>query len=335
MSNLPLTSDTLTNVNPLVNEESLKRIEEENEVDEIESDSAEEVLPPEEEELETYRRENQKLKKEKYRIAGENQQLARIVEEQHLWKQQVDQHLAQSNQALAQSTQAAMGHYEEGLQLKLREATKAKEKALEDGDMKAVLQADIDLTRAVTQIENLQRYHSEKEAEARYAQEIMLAQQQQQQQQQPYYAPPQPAMVPPEAEDWIRKNTWYVPGHPNFDFEKAEQVHAFAKLLDRKLAREGRQNEYFTDAYFAEIENFVAQSFGTQSKGFKMKPSGSSVAPVRHTTSSYGTQQRERIVLSDLEKEIARNMGYSDSDWIRAKRDVQQINKQKGRRNDR
>ncbi len=298
-------------------------IEETDKIENEEAESEEEELTPEKNELEKYRYENQKLKKEKYRIAGEYQNLAREFQEQHLWKQQ-------AAQQLAQSTEAAMVHYEKNLQLELSQAAKTKEKALEEGDIQAVLQADIDLARSAARVESLEKYYRERDVEAQQAQlqdYMMASQAYQQPYQQPYSAP----SIPSEAEEWLQKNPWYIPGHPEFDQDKYEQVKAFSKILDKKLEREGRQNEYFSPAYFSEVENFVRQSYGTPSRELKMRPSNSAVSPVRHMGSGVGPQ-KERVVLSTIEKEMARNMGIQESDWIRHKRADQIKQKEKGYR---
>lgn len=224
---------------------------------------------------------------------------------------------------------AALGNYDHAIQLRIDQAKRDLTKAIEEGDVS--LQADsIDkIAEAKAEAKQLEAW----KANQKYAAERSQSQSQQQQQPQEYYQPQ--VNMNEETESWLSQNQWFVPDSPEFDSDMAQEVQAYAAALDRKLNRQGQQNKILSKEYFDHINDYVRREFYDEEpeqpqRNLNMKPQKHSPAPVMRSAPQ-AKAAKPRIVLSEDEKFMARNMGITEEAWIKAKIQDQQLQQQRGR----
>jgi hypothetical protein len=247
-----------------------------------------------------------KLTRERHRLAAETQKLK------------------EENQALRNhmehSSQAAMTHYDNNVQLRIDTAKKEKLKALEIGDMESVVERDQELAAAVAELNSIQSWKTQ-ESIRQYNQQ-QESQQYQQQQQQQYYEPPETELNQ-ETETWIEANPWFDPNSREHIPEVFEDVNDYVASLDEHLARTGKEHQRFTKAYFNKIDAYVNETYGRQAPlataPIKMKSSNQYVEPVRNTRSIATPAQKQKVTLSPEEIDMARRSGVSDQEFIKHK----------------
>jgi hypothetical protein len=253
-----------------------------------------------------------KLTRERHRLAAETQKLK---EENQLLRQHMDH-----------SSQAAMTHYDNNVQLRIDTAKKEKLKALEIGDMESVVERDQELAEAVAELKNIQSWKTQ-ESIRQYNQ-----QQETQQYQQQYYEPP-PVEINEETETWIEANPWFDPNSREHIPEVFEDVNDYIASLDEHLARTGKDHQRFTKAYFNKIDAYVNDTYGKQASitpaPMKMKSSNQYVEPVRNKSSVAAPPRKETITLDAEEKRMAKNLGVSEESYILFKKS--DLEKQKTR----
>lgn len=278
------------------------------EEDQEESQSEEPVRTLNKEE-EKYRKKLKRLMKDKMFYVSRAQELE--AENERL------------KQATTYSNDAAMLNYDNLVKLEVEQAKQAKRQAIEMGDIDAQIEADAALTRAIAREKELTSWKTQAA--------LQRATNQQSQPQQQYQQPE----LSEEAENWLAANSWFDERSPDYDEDKATEVQAFAAALDYKLAQQGRQDEYFSPSYFKKIDNFIRNTYGDdQSNNYNngnipMRKSNQQVAPVRRNTQGIKAE-KERIILTEDEKFLARNMGITPEQWIKAKKLTDQKQKERG-----
>ena len=104
---------------------------------------------------------------------------------------------------------------------------------------------------------------------------------------------------------------------------------AYAQALERKLVRTGQQKKIGTKEYFNDINQYVNDNFqmdAPMNQPIKRSaPAFSKVAPVSKPTSSGPI----RVNLSDNQREIAQNFGFTDKEYEDAVIDRLEQNKRK------
>lgn len=259
-----------------------------------------------------------KLTRERHRLAAETQKLK------------------EENQALRNhmehSSQAAMTHYDNNVQLRIDTAKKEKLKALEIGDMESVVERDQELAAAVAELNTIQSWKTQESIRQYNQQQESQQYQQQQQQQQQYYEPPE-VELNQETETWIEANPWFDPNSREHIPEVFEDVNDYVASLDEHLARTGKEHQRFTKAYFNKIDAYVNETYGRQAPiaaaPIKMKSSNQYVEPVRNTRSVATPPQKQKVTLSPEEIDMARRSGVSEQEFIKYK--LIDIEKQKMR----
>ena len=254
-----------------------------------------------------------KMQREKHRIAAEAEQLR--FENENLKK---------FNQT---SNQVGQAHYENSLKLKLEQAKENKRKARELNDIDSELVADEELASAVTDLRAIDSWKAQQMIQQ---QEVEHNQQRQQQHNQ--YEPRRDSYDDNEyetneqTERWLKQNQWFDEKSQHYDPDKADEVLTYAQALDANLAKQGREDEYLTKAYFDRINNY-ARIYDQQRNDSRQERISNipNVAPVRRTTLS--NQKPAGMQLSDDEKFMARNAGISEDDWKKAK--VEDMKRQK------
>lgn len=268
------------------------------------------TIDPDEQERILAKRKLSKLKRERHRLAVEAQKLK------------------EENEALRSymehSNQAAMSHYDKNVNMRIENAKKEKLKALEIGDMEAVVEADQQLAEAIADLKSIQSWKTQEALRNQ-------SQQQQQRQSQDYYEEPE-VEVNAETEQWIAANPWFNPNSASFDADMFEDVNDYIASLDEHLARTGKQNQQFSRAYFNKINAYVKDAYGISQKRpqpMVMQKASQYVEPVRNRSSVANTPRKETIRLSEDEKRMAANLGVSEEAYLIHKK--QDMEKQKAR----
>ena len=137
---------------------------------------------------------------------------------------------------------------------------------------------------------------------------------QEMQQQSP--VPSQP-VVEPKTASWINQNSWFNPQSPDYDPEMAVDTQAYARKLEIRLQREGRQNEIGSDEYFAVIDEYVRQQYPDAfddappppKKRMPSMSAGRDVAPVaRQTAPVQPAPKKSSVRLTADQREMAERM---------------------------
>jgi hypothetical protein len=129
------------------------------------------------------------------------------------------------------------------------------------------------------------------------------------------------------AGDWLDDHPELSPNSRSYNPEIAEKVAGFINSLDKKLARNGQHNAYFSPGYFNTIEQYMAdiKNQGTKNRN---PESASYIGGVRshHSSSVNGKNSiPSRMILTADEKRMAANAGISEKEWLKFKlEDMQQ-----------
>lgn len=230
------------------------------------------------------------------------------------------------------STQAAMVHYDSSVKLRLDRAKQVKALAIENGDVNAQVDADVEIGRIAAQMEQLEAYKSQESVRER--QQAPEQEQYRQQQRAPQ------AQLNEDTESWLADNTWFVPNSPDFDQDMHQEVQAYAESLDRKLRRTGQEDKIMTREYFDEINNYVQREFYEQedtpppqpSRNLNMKQASSRapVAPVGKTGGRPNPANPRQITLTSEEKDFIRFAKISPEEYVKQKAAIAQSERTRG-----
>jgi len=266
-----------------------------------------------------YKHKTHRLQKEKYRILKEAQDWQDAA---YYWKSEADK----LHRYATDSSDAALAQADQNVYHIIEQARENKRRALEEGDTDLAVQADFDLSTAVARLETIKNKQTERDYEKqKYLNAIEEAEIAKQYQ---YSAPPiaqyTPEVdVPVEAEYLVKANPWMNPARPEYDPNKVNTLYQFTKELDENLYRQGRGHEYFSPAYISEVNNFIRSNFSdsdSNRSNSNNKSNYNNVSPVSRGNSSYSNSKpKERYVLTEDEKFMARNAGLSEESWLKHK----------------
>jgi hypothetical protein len=249
-----------------------------------------------------------KERREKYKVLAERDKLAAELEELR----------AQRDKAL----EVGNYHYGQNAYSDLEKAKLLKKKAIEEGDIDALTEADIALVRAANAVDEVERWNSQSNTQSKTednvqnnknTHNISLAQQE---------------MV----KDWLESHPELNPASGNYDTTFAQKVGNYINALDRNIADSGQSEHYFSDAYFEAIDNHIDSIRKPIVKTNTPPASADNVAGVKKSYQSHGSSQgrnTQKIILTADEKRMASNAGISEEDWLKYK--IEELNKQKKR----
>jgi hypothetical protein len=145
-------------------------------------------------------------------------------------------------------------------------------------------------------------------------------QQQMEQQYQQYQQAQQEApQVPFEVQEWLVNNKWYIPNTAEYHPQKAKMVMDYAQRLDMQLAREGRQNEYYTPDYFDRIDAFSRNvDKSMNGKNISMREPQRPVASVQAGRTVRSAPKEPE--LSKTEKDYIKWMKIKEEDYKKHKK---------------
>ena len=223
----------LDEIEKLKNEESQKEEKEELEVAD-EEESATEATS--EMEIETPKKKDKKLWKEikrKYQVMAEKEALAKEN--------------AQLRQMLEESLSSGTYHYGKSAYAELERAKENKKRAIEEGNVDGLIEADLALTKAMNAINDLEKWAytgNSKKPETPQPINNNLE-----------YGETETEIIA----DWLEDHPYLQPTSSKYNATLAGQVADFVNRLDGTIARSGNKDAYFSDEYFGAIDNYITE----------------------------------------------------------------------------
>ncbi len=285
--------DEIDKLNKLETEEVTEPIEEKGEEQtELAQDITEEDLPA--------KKEDQvwKIKKDKYRVLAEKEALM--------------QENLQLKQMLSESLNSGTYHYGKSALSDLERAKESKKKAIEDGDIDALIESDIALNKALNVVNDLEKW-SHNETQNKPATQAPQVRSQEY----------EPNLVEQEiAADWLDNHSYLQPTSTTYNPKLANQVADFITYLDDNLAKNGQRDAYYSDQYFQTIENYIDDIQTKSQKTAKKIESAAHVGSVRNSYSGpingKGASTVQTTLTAD-ERRMCANMGMPEAEWAKYK----------------
>jgi hypothetical protein len=208
-------------------------------------------------------------------------------------------------QQLAERERGEYRAVETGLVGELSAAKRKLADAHAIGDYEAVAEQTAEVGRLSADLQAVKSYTTQRGAE------------QPKQAEQPQRQEPQQARVEPRTQAWISESPWFVPGTPEYDPELAVEAQAFAKKLEIRSQREGKQGYIGSDEYFNQINAHMAKTYPDvfeyeappAAKKVPTMRADKNVAPVQRQDAAMQPKQKGNIVrLSAEQRDMAERM---------------------------
>lgn len=229
-----------------------------------------------------------KLQNDKYRALAE--------------KAAAEERIKELEHMLNESMSSGTYHYGKNVYSELERAKELKKKALNEGDTDALIEADIALTKAISQANELERW----------------ADSQATQQSKPSIPTTNFDYKIKEemAQDWLENHPYLQPYSRAYNSKLANQVSKFINYLDYDLKQKNQESVSYSPEYFNVIDNYI--------ETIKNSSSSSNALPqVGSVRNSYGSvtnsAPKKQITLNADEKKIASMMGLTPEQWIKYK----------------
>lgn len=226
-----------------------------------------------------------------------------------------------------QNSQAAMSHFDDSVKRQMDQARFRMTKAIQEGDVEEQLKATEELTEAKArqiQIEswNANNYYAQQKESSPVPQEKPYIEQRQ------VEIPVEQPQLTPEANEWIRNNSWVNPNSADFDEGLLREVQAYEQVLYNKYQRLGQEDKILSREYFDDIDRYIRTEFAAEEEApvqpqrtLNMKPTRAPVAPVSHSRSTVqNSAPKFRLPqgMSESEfKSFIQNMGITEADYMK------------------
>lgn len=234
---------------------------------------------------------------EAYKLAGENERLRQLAEEAY---------------------QASTFHHANSLELKLKMAKEKKTQAYESGDVSALTDADVEISKI--------NYELQESNKIKAQHDYYLEQQRQQQvnapsqeQIQNHYREKERANQI-ETQRWMLENPWANPKTRDYNKDLDFYAEKVALDLNNSLSSSGREDLIYSRPYFDEIDNRISQYINQQQNNTRrplnMKAPNVPVSSVRSGTHSQSSS-RSSDGLTPAEREFAKSLGPDASKYFK------------------
>lgn len=263
---------------------------------------------PEEEEDEE-KVEKDPLKQKLHRIQKEKFQ---AIEQKHQAIDRITQ-LERENEELRRSShlasQAAMVNHDDRVNYRINNAKQQKMQAIESGDVQAQVDADLELSLAVSEYDRLQNWKASQSLQSQY--------------------PEQQQAVVPEVLNartlnaWEEQNPWANSSSDDYDEALTNQAHHIGNQLNQWCHANGLSHEIYSPQYFQRLDQEIAHLRNqnqdepySQRRAIPMKNSKSPVSSMRGTSSSRISQpQKQTVSLSRVELDTAAELGMTAKEY--------------------
>jgi hypothetical protein len=287
----------------------------EEEIAELEEpeEEQEEKVAQEEDNNEKHEKKESKIwkeKKRKYQAIAEKEAL--FQEKESLFQENL-----QLKQMLSESLNSGTYHYGKSAYADLERAKESKKRAIEEGDLDSLLEADISLTKAIHTINDLEKWAYTEEQKKPVPMKQNNDYVQSENTNTRFNEREQEI-----AKDWLEDHQYLDPYSPQYDVNMANKVANFISDLDINLNRHGNEAALFSDEYFEHIDNYISKIKKESPKNSK---SVNSMAPVGAVRNSYTSSVNGKassptqMILTADEKRMCANSGISEKEWLKYK----------------
>lgn len=236
-----------------------------------------------------------------------------IAEKEALYQENL-----QLKQMLSESLNSGTYHYGKSAYADLDKAKENKRRAIEEGDLDSLLEADISLTKAIHTINDLEKWAYTEESK-----NPAPAKQNNDYEQSGYTNSRFNEREQEIAKDWLEDHQYLDPNSGQYNVNMANKVAKFINDLDVNLNHNGNEAALFTDEYFDHIDDYISKIKKETPKNTKSLDAVAPVGAVRnsYTSSMSGKSSSSptQMILTSDEKRMCSNAGISEKDWLRYK----------------
>jgi hypothetical protein len=281
--------------------------EQEEEKEEPQEQEAEEEEEPESKKAPKKLDKIWKIKRSRYKALAEK----KAVEEE---KKAVEEENARLKEMLAESLNSGTYHYGKNVYSELEKAKESKRRAIEEGDIDASIEADINLNRAINNINELEKWT---------ASERQPQREPQRQQEHQKSADDYDEIEREKAADWLDDHPELQPNSRQYNLGLATEVSQFIHHLDNGIEARGQRDLLYSEEYFDTIDRYI-HDVNNRDRTEKKRKSLGSVGHVGSVRNSYGNANGKssktiQMTLTADEKKICAAGGISEKDWLKYK----------------
>jgi len=268
--------------------------------------------------------EQDKEEEEQQQVTSKEQEQIEKVQKK-LWKEQKRKYQAiaekeafreeneKLKQMLNESLNSGTYHYGKSAFADLEKAKENKKKAIEEGNVEALVDADIALTKAINTVNDLEKWAYNNDSNKNQGAHSSNFSPQQFQS---YYNEIEHEI----ASDWLENHPYLQPNSKDYNPQLANKVGEFINHLDANLAKNNQMDAYFSDQYFQTINQYISEVQNKTQKSAKNIEAASHVGGVRNSYSNNGSGSvPKQMILTADEKRMCANAGISEKDWLRYK----------------
>jgi hypothetical protein len=222
---------------------------------------------------------------------------------------------------LKQAEAAGTYQYGKNVYSELEKAKQLQRKAIDDGDADGVIEAGMNVSRALNNIMELEKWSAYESTQPQKQQE------------------PNPSYQNNEgheqqiAQKWLSTHKELQHNSRHYDPELTEEVGEFIHELDSKIDKSGNTDVYFSDDYFEAIDDYI-EDLKSKKRTAKTQKNIGSISNVGSVRNSYSNSlhstptKPQKIFLTPFEKDMAQRGGISEEAW--AKRKANLLKKSQG-----
>lgn len=272
----------------------------------------EEEAEPEEAETESDQEQEEEApkKKEQEKIWKYRKAKYKALHEKSLLKKENDilrQDKETLENLLNQSVNSGAYLYSKGASADLARERETYKRALEEGDVEAAVDSQIEIAKAVNTLKEIERWNINNTPNVPNNKPI------------PNYNnnTEEESIADEIATDWLDNHPYLQPESKSYDPKLAVQVNQYVHEIDNDLKRTGREHLYFSKSYFQAIDEFIDENKNKIIRKPKNPEGMNYIGGVRSSYSSSTNKKPERtqIALTTDEKLMCDNAGIPYKLW--------------------
>ncbi len=283
--------------------------------DEIEEEGEEENSK--EDPLKDFIKKPEKAWKEKKRRFKAQAETRMALEEKRLALEEN----ARLKELLKQAEAAGTYQYGKNVYSELEKAKQLQRKAIDDGDADGVIEAGMNVSRALNNIMELEKWSAYESSQSQKQQESNPSHQNNEDFEQQI------------AQEWLSTHKELQYNSRYYDQELTEKVGEFVHALDSKIDKSGNTDIKLTDKYFEVIDDYI-EDLKSKKRTEKTQKNIGSIGNVGSVRNSYSNSlhntstKTQKVFLTPYEKDMAQRGGISEEAW--AKRKANLLKKSQG-----